>query len=169
MPVVNLYATFRDLAGQSRVEVPGRTVGEALSALVKRYPGLEAELFENRALAERATVFLGGRDVRYLQGLDTPLAEEDVLDLFPPVAGGQVFRRVYGALRPWLLEAYLKGLGARKEGEVFHLPGAQVRFRELPPHRVGSLEVPQLEVEVEGPEALRWFEKLELYAARGGG
>ncbi len=169
MPVIHLYATFRDLAGKSRLEVPGKTVGEALSALVKQYPALEAELLENGALAERATVFLGGRDVRYLQGLDTPLSEGDTLDLFPPVAGGQAFRRVYGALRPWLLEAYLKGLGARKEGEAFLLPGALVRFRELPPHRVGNLEVPRLEVEVEGPEALRWFEKLELYAARGGG
>ncbi|MGQ9510899.1 MAG: DUF1952 domain-containing protein, partial [Thermaceae bacterium] len=73
------------------------------------------------------------------------------LDIFPPVAGGQTFRRIYGGLRPWLLEAYLKGL---EEG-VFLLPGARVRFRELPPHRVGGLEVPQLEVEVEGPEALK--------------
>lgn len=169
MPIVNLYATFRDLTGKPRVEVPGSTVGEALSALVERYPALEAELFEHGALAERSTVFLRGRDVRYLQGLRTPLAEDDVLDLFPPVAGGQAFRRVYGALAPWLLEAYLRGMGARKEGEAFLLPGARVRFRERPPHKVGSLEVPQLEVEVEGPEALKWLKKLELYAARDGG
>ena len=100
MPKVNLYATFRDLTGQSQVRVEGKTVGEVLEALVRAYPTLKEELFEGEDLAERVSVFLEGRDVRYLNGLATPLTEEATLDLFPPVAGGTLAPR-FGALPAW--------------------------------------------------------------------
>ncbi|AEV17123.1 Molybdopterin converting factor, small subunit [Thermus sp. CCB_US3_UF1] len=88
MPKVNLYATFRDLTGKSYLEIEGSTVGEVLEHLIRLYPALREELFEGGELAERVSVFLEGRDVRYLQGLATPLSPEATLDLFPPVAGG---------------------------------------------------------------------------------
>ncbi|MGQ9692503.1 MAG: DUF1952 domain-containing protein [Thermaceae bacterium] len=77
------------------------------------------------------------------------------------MAGGQTFRRIYGGLRPWLLEAYLKGL---EEG-VFLLPGARVRFREPPPQggRPGGAPAGSRGGRAGSPE------KLELYAARCGG
>ena len=87
MPKVNLYATFRDLTGKSQLELPGATVGEVLENLVRAYPALKEELFEGEGLAERVSVFLEGRDVRYLQGLSTPLSPGATLDLFPPGAG----------------------------------------------------------------------------------
>ena len=101
MPKVNLYATFRDLTGKSQLELPGATVGEVLENLVRAYPALKEELFEGEGLAERVSVFLEGRDVRYLQGLSTPLSPGATLDLFPPVAGGG-FERTFGAFPPWL-------------------------------------------------------------------
>jgi molybdopterin synthase sulfur carrier subunit len=170
MPKVNLYATFRDLTGTSQVQVEGRTVGEALRNLVARYPALGAELFEGEELLERVSVFLEGRDVRYLEGLATPLGEEATLDLFPPVAGGGRFGQVFGALSPWLLEAYLRSWGGEKEAEgVYRLPGARVRFGEAPPLEVGSLRVPRLRVAVEGEEAEAWWGRIALAASRGGG
>lgn len=124
MPKVNLYATFRDLVGKSQLVVPGSTVGEVLSHLVGAYPALKGELFAGEDLAERVSVFLEGRDVRYLQGLSTPLSPEATLDLFPPVAGGG-FERTFGAFPPWLLERYLEEWGGTREGEgVYRLPGA---------------------------------------------
>ncbi|GAA6758698.1 ubiquitin-like small modifier protein 1 [Thermus oshimai] len=169
MPKVNLYATFRDLTGQSQVRVEGKTVGEVLEALVRAYPTLKEELFEGEELAERVSVFLEGRDVRYLNGLATPLTEEATLDLFPPVAGG-TFAQRFGALPAWLLERYLSEWGGRKlEEGVYALPGARVRFAEAEPLRVGSLSLPQIEVEVEGEAAEAWFGRIRLAAARGGG
>ncbi|AMA76171.1 molybdopterin converting factor [Thermus parvatiensis] len=169
MPKVNLYATFRDLTGTSQLQVEGRTVGEVLANLVRRYPQMREELFEGEALAERVSVFLEGRDVRYLQGLSTPLAPEATLDLFPPVAGGGLEGR-FGALPPWLLEHYLTEWGGRKLADgTYTLPGARVRFREVEPLKVGSLSIPQLFVEVEGEEAEKWFERIALAASRGGG
>ncbi|MGC8968207.1 MAG: ubiquitin-like small modifier protein 1 [Thermus sp.] len=168
MPKVNLYATFRGLTGKSQLVVPGATVGEVLARLVEAYPALKGELFEGEELAERVSVFLEGRDVRYLQGLSTPLSPEATLDLFPPVAGG--LAQTFGALPSWLLERYLEEWGGVKEGEgVYRLPGALVRFREVEPLRVGSLAIPQLLVEVEGEAAEAWFNRIAFAASRGGG
>ncbi|WP_117237885.1 ubiquitin-like small modifier protein 1 [Thermus sediminis] len=170
MPKVNLYATFRDLAGTSQAWVEGCTVGEALKNLVARYPPLGPELFEGGELLERVSVFLEGRDVRYLMGLATPLGEEATLDLFPPVAGGGRFGQVFGALPPWLLEEYLRSWGGEREAEgVFRLPGARVRFCEAPPLEAGGLATCQLRVEVEGEAAKAWFRRIALAASRGGG
>lgn len=169
MPKVNLYATFRDLTGQSQVRVEGKTVGEVLEALVRAYPTLKEELFEGESLAERVSLFLEGRDVRYLEGLATPLTEEATLDLFPPVAGGGLEGR-FGALPPWLLEHYLTEWGGRKLADgTYTLPGARVRFAEAAPLAVGSLSIPQLWVEVEGEEAGAWWKRIVLAASRGGG
>ncbi len=86
---INLYATYRDLTGARHLEVEARTVGEALDRLVERYPQMKAELYDGEGrLSERVSVFRNGRDVRYLEGLATPLGPDDVLDVFPPVAGG---------------------------------------------------------------------------------
>ncbi|MFN3369726.1 MAG: ubiquitin-like small modifier protein 1 [Thermus sp.] len=169
MPKVNLYATFRDLVGKGHVQVEGRTVGEVLEALIQAHPALREELFEGQDLAERVSVFLEGRDVRYLNGLATPLTEEATLDLFPPVAGG-TFAQRFGALPPWLLERYLLEWGGTKLKEgAYALPGATVRFQEETPLRVGSLSISQLWVEVEGEEAEAWFQRIQLAASRGGG
>ena len=169
MPKVNLYATFRDLTGTSQLQVEGQTVGEVLENLIRLYPRMREELFEGEALAERVSVFLEGRDVRYLEGLATPLGPEATLDLFPPVAGGGLEGR-FGALPPWLLERYLAEWGGRKEGEgTYALPGARVRFAEAEPLRVGSLVVPQLFVQVEGEKAQAWWARILLAASRGGG
>ncbi|AFV76866.1 MoaD family protein [Thermus oshimai JL-2] len=170
MPKVNLYATFRDLTGKAQLHVEGRTVGEVLENLVARYPALRAELFEGEGLSERVSVFLEGRDVRYLEGLATPLEEGATLDLFPPVAGGGVFRQDYGGLPAWLLEEYLRSWGGAKEGEgVYRLKGAWVRFFEVEPLQVGRLSVPRLRVEVEGEEGEAWAGRIALAASRGGG
>jgi len=86
---VNLYATYRDLTGSKRLELAGNTVGEVMELLLARHPQLATELFtEPGRLSERVSVFRNGRDVRYLEGLDTPVGPDDVLDIFPPVAGG---------------------------------------------------------------------------------
>ncbi len=86
---VNLYATYRDLTGAKHLELAGKTVGEVIDRLVETYPQMAPELFEAPGkLSERVSVFRNGRDVRYLEGLATPVGSEDVLDIFPPVAGG---------------------------------------------------------------------------------
>ncbi|WP_287372302.1 ubiquitin-like small modifier protein 1 [Oceanithermus sp.] len=177
---VNLYATFRDVAGVKHLELDGATVGEVLERLLARHPEMQGKLFDAPGvLSERVSVFVNGRDVRYLQGLATPVGPEDVLDLFPPVAGGAlgfagpdrdgVWRAELGGLSPWLLAAYLRRWGAVEERGRWRCDGAWVRFRSLPPRVVGGLRTGRLEVEVGGAEARRWVERISASAMRGGG
>lgn len=88
---VRFYATLRPVVGGRSVTLPDdcRTIGEALSRLVQDYPALQSKLLEDHgAVRPHVVVMVGGRDIRHLNGLDTPLAGADGIDIFPPVAGG---------------------------------------------------------------------------------
>lgn len=90
---VRLYATLRPLAGGRQVSVPaaaGEPVGAVLGRLTKLFPKLEGEILngEGTALLPYIQVFIAGRSVRDLQGLDTRVKATDDLAIFPPVAGG---------------------------------------------------------------------------------
>jgi sulfur-carrier protein len=75
--------------GQATVAVDGATVGEVFSALVERYPGLRGNLLDDSgSLHKFVNVYKDDDDIRYLDGLDTKLADGDVLSILPAVAGG---------------------------------------------------------------------------------
>jgi molybdopterin synthase sulfur carrier subunit len=89
---IRLYATLRDIAGQRTVDLRterAQTVGDALCALVRAYPALRPHIFDEQdQLVGYVAVMLEGRNVRFLDGLTTPLAGAAHLDVFPPVGGG---------------------------------------------------------------------------------
>jgi molybdopterin synthase sulfur carrier subunit len=89
---VRLYATLRQIVGTKIVEVPvqtEKTIGDLLRALVQQYPKLDESIwYSDGSLAEHVAVILNGRDIRHLEGVDTPLTDDDILDVFPPVGGG---------------------------------------------------------------------------------
>jgi sulfur-carrier protein len=90
---VNLYATFRLQAGVRRFELElptGTTLQNAIKAIVFHYPVLHQHwLDEDGSLYAHVHAFINGTDAGTLpDGLDTPLKTDDVLDFFPPVAGG---------------------------------------------------------------------------------
>ena len=75
--------------GQARVAVEGATVGEVFNTLVERYPGLRGNLLDDSgSLHKFVNVYKDDDDIRYLDGLDTKLADGDVLTILPAVAGG---------------------------------------------------------------------------------
>jgi molybdopterin synthase sulfur carrier subunit len=90
MSVVRIPSVLRpETAGQREVEVEGSTVGGAVQALVEQHPGLQGRLFTPEGELHRfVNVYLNGRDVRYLDGLDTPVGERDEIRLLPAIAGG---------------------------------------------------------------------------------
>ena len=71
-----------------KVEVSGSTVGDALADLTGQYPDLEPHLFNEGKLRNFVNIFLGEEDVRYLDGVDTPLEEDSSLMIIPSIAGG---------------------------------------------------------------------------------
>lgn len=91
MPVVTvqLFAVLREVAGTSRLAVEASSVQDVLSHLVRTYEGLGNRLLTPAGeLREDVAVLVNGRNVRFLQGLDTSLAAGDTVTLIPPVAGG---------------------------------------------------------------------------------
>ncbi len=78
--------------GAKEVEVAleaGDTVGSVLRALSTAYPALgERLLQEDGSLHSSIHVLVNGRNIRFLEGLDTAIQEADQLALFPPVGGG---------------------------------------------------------------------------------
>lgn len=90
MPTLKLPTPLRPYAdGQSKIDVQGQNVTEALNDLLRQYPSLEKHLFsEAGTLRPFVNLFLGEEDVRHLQGVETTLAEDDVLRIIPSIAGG---------------------------------------------------------------------------------
>jgi sulfur-carrier protein len=87
---VRIPTQLRTLTGGAgEVEVEGATVGEALKALDVAHPGMSDRLFDDSgALRRFVNVFLADEDVRFLDGLDTPIADGQTLSVVPAVAGG---------------------------------------------------------------------------------
>ena len=75
--------------GSGEVEVEASSVGDALKALDVAHPGLADRLFDESGQLRRfVNVFLADEDVRFLDGLATPIAEGQTLSIVPAVAGG---------------------------------------------------------------------------------
>ncbi len=77
------------VGGQKQVELDGGTVREVVDALVAKFPTLRSQLLTAEGDLNRfVNVYVNGQDVRYLNGLDTPVAERDDVRLLPAMAGG---------------------------------------------------------------------------------
>ncbi|HEX9711777.1 MAG TPA: MoaD/ThiS family protein [Actinomycetota bacterium] len=76
-------------AGASEVTIPGGTVRDLIDGLEHRYPGMRARLCEDSGQVRRfVNVFVGDEDIRFLQGLDTPVPDGTQVSIIPAVAGG---------------------------------------------------------------------------------
>lgn len=74
----------------SSVQIEASTVGEALTALDAQFPGIRERICDADGRLRRfVSVFVNGRDVRSLQGLETPLREGDEVGIIPAMAGGR--------------------------------------------------------------------------------
>ena len=75
--------------GQGSLEIAGTTVAEVIEALEARFPGIRARLLtESGHLQRYVSVFVGSEDVRYLDGLQTRLADTDQVSVLLALAGG---------------------------------------------------------------------------------
>ncbi|WP_422929939.1 ubiquitin-like small modifier protein 1 [Singulisphaera sp. PoT] len=90
MPVVTIPTPLRPHTdGQTRVEAQGATVGAILSDLGTRYPEFHKRIFSaSGELQQYVNVYVNSEDIRFLEDLETPVADRDVVDIIPAVAGG---------------------------------------------------------------------------------
>ena len=92
MITVKLLASLRKLAGGRELIVPlkpGGTVGDLFQAIGEVNPEIRAKVIdEDGELTGIVQVLLDGRNVLWLDGLDTIIDPEQTVTLIPPVAGG---------------------------------------------------------------------------------
>jgi molybdopterin synthase sulfur carrier subunit len=87
---VKIPSVLRPSVGGAReLDVPASTIGELIEALTARHPSLRQQLLaDDGGLNRFVNVYVNGQDVRYLQGLETPVEDRDEVRLLPAMAGG---------------------------------------------------------------------------------
>jgi molybdopterin synthase sulfur carrier subunit len=87
---VRIPTPLRKLTNNEEVvEVSGATVGEIITELQTRYPGIQERLLDEQGQIRRfVNVYVNEEDIRFLQNQDTPLKEGDEISIIPAIAGG---------------------------------------------------------------------------------
>ncbi len=90
MPTLRIPTQLRTLTGGAgEVVVDGSTVGEALKALDAAHPGFGDRLFDTDGKLRRfVNVFVADEDIRFLEGVETPVDAKTTVSIIPAVAGG---------------------------------------------------------------------------------
>lgn len=78
-------------SGHAEVTLAGApNVGAALADLTTQHPALKQHLYSATGeLRAFVNIFLNDEDIRYGQGIDTPLKDSDRLMIVPSIAGGK--------------------------------------------------------------------------------
>ena len=90
MANVRVPAMLRPTVGGERtVAAEGQTLRELIQNVDRAHPGFAGQLLEATGEQRRfVNIYVNDEDVRYLQGLETPVSEGDVISILPAVAGG---------------------------------------------------------------------------------
>jgi sulfur-carrier protein len=88
--IVRIPTPLRTVTGgSSTVEVDGATVGEVVKNLEEAHPGMAERLLDDGGNVRRfVNVFVDDEDIRFAQGLQTPVRDGTTVSIIPAVAGG---------------------------------------------------------------------------------
>lgn len=80
---------YTDGRRQVEIDAAQGTLRDVLLTLWKQYPGLRDRIAtEQGEVREHINIFLGNENVRYLEGLATPVAEGAEITIVPAISGG---------------------------------------------------------------------------------
>jgi molybdopterin converting factor small subunit len=87
---IRVPPVFRTMtSGSAQVDVEGSTIGEVLTALESQHPGFSEKLFDDSgALVRYVNVFVDDDDIRFMDGLATPVPDGGTVSIMQAVAGG---------------------------------------------------------------------------------
>lgn len=92
MKSIRLFATVREIVGSKKLNVPfesGETVRDIIHAIKGVNPELGEKLLdENGELSTLIHIYVRGRNVEWLDGLETVITDQDDVFIVPPIAGG---------------------------------------------------------------------------------
>jgi molybdopterin converting factor small subunit len=86
---VRIPPVLRDaVGGQRSLPASGATVRDVLDDLFANHPVLRDRVTEDGELSRFINVYVNDRDVRFRDGLATPVGDDDTVILLPAMAGG---------------------------------------------------------------------------------
>ena len=85
MPTIKLFASLRKEAGIKETSITGTSLQPVITELVRQYPALADKLLENGQIRPHVVITINGHPST---DLDAPLTEQDLVAIFPPIAGG---------------------------------------------------------------------------------
>jgi MoaD family protein len=86
---VRIPTPLRTLTGGAdEVAIPGANVREVIDNLEKKHPGLKERLLDDKGVRRFVNIYANEEDIRFLDGLDTPVKEGDSVSIVPAIAGG---------------------------------------------------------------------------------
>jgi sulfur-carrier protein len=90
MATVRIPTPLRKLTnGLDEVKASGGTIAAIITSLESQYPGLRERICDDQGKVRRfVNIFKNDEDIRFLQSLETPVAETDELSIVPAIAGG---------------------------------------------------------------------------------
>jgi molybdopterin synthase sulfur carrier subunit len=88
--IVRIPTALRKItADQDRIPADGGDLSQCIASLDASYPGLKERLCDESGEIRRfVNIYVNGEDVRFLQGLATPLKNGAEVSIVPAVAGG---------------------------------------------------------------------------------
>ena len=76
---------------ETTVDAVGKTIEQIVESLDSAYPGMRERLIDdNGDLRHFVNIYLNGEDIRYIDGLKSPVSDNDELSIVPAVAGGLI-------------------------------------------------------------------------------
>ena len=87
---VRIPTPLRKLTNDEEVvEVQAATIGDAITELQSRYPGIQERLIDEKGEVRRfVNVYVNEEDIRFLKNQHTPLKDGDEISIIPAIAGG---------------------------------------------------------------------------------
>ncbi|MFN3472314.1 MAG: MoaD family protein, partial [Aquificaceae bacterium] len=161
----------------SEVEISAKTVGEALLKLEEEFKDFRGRAIDEKGeLKPYIKVFLNEEDIRFLQGLETPLKEGDEIALYPALAGGapmydelelhelaiEYEDRPAQALIAWAIKSFHPRLYLAWSGQAEDMVLLDMAYKINPQVRVFTVDTGRLH-----EETYRLMEKVyEVYGLR---
>lgn len=88
MPLVKLYGNLRAQAGSKEISLPGNTIRDVLDALCAANNPLCNQILDGEELRSHVRILISGHDIELDEGLDTRVKPNEVIAIFPAIAGG---------------------------------------------------------------------------------
>ena len=160
------------VGGQAEISVAGATVLALLEEIEASHPGFKARLCDDANNLRRfINLYLNDEDIRYQDGLETPVKDGDSLSIIPAIAGGtdRSFPEILAGLKKTHREISALDLKVKQDGaDEFTVIDVRESEEFRQGHIPGAVHVPRgfLEMKIEAVAASR-DTPLTVYCAGG--